>query len=57
MAEKIKTMYVCTSCGALYTEHVPADEGTAPCDDCGNILTLLAQNTSGVVTIDQLFRK
>jgi hypothetical protein len=44
-------MYVCPECGALYTERVPADEGTDPCDGCGAELRLIEQNDTGIIRI------
>lgn len=54
--ERIKTVYVCRGCGALYTEPHPMDEGTAPCDDCDGTLVPVKQNEDGTITPGDLIR-
>lgn len=51
-----KTVYVCKKCGTFYTEHYPADNGTAPCDDCGADLTLVKQTENGIINLNDLTR-
>ena len=56
MPHKVKAAYLCAKCGAFYTVHAPADDGTEACDDCGTNLHLIAQTESGYVTLKQILR-